>query len=91
MVSEHDILFYLPCGHLTNSDSPLYVFISSSISVSLTPSLCPTLSDFVMFKISTNAPAARVEMKERALTLSTRTRVAVSPVTREHTARQVSQ
>ena len=37
-----------------------------------------------------NAAAVIVKMERRALTLSTRTRVAVSPVTRERTARQVN-
>ena len=37
-----------------------------------------------------NAPAVIVKMERRALTLSTRTRVAVSPVTMERTARQVN-
>ena len=43
-----------------------------------------------VFQISTNAPAVLVEMDQRALTLSTRTLVSVSPVTRERTAREVS-
>ena len=37
-----------------------------------------------------NAPAVLVEMEQDALTLSTRTPVAVSPVTREDTASLVS-
>ena len=38
-----------------------------------------------------NAPAFLVKMQGRALMLSTRTRVAVSQVTRERNVRQVSQ
>ena len=37
-----------------------------------------------------NAAAVLVKMQGRALTLSTRTRVSVSQVTRERSARQVS-
>ena len=39
------VLFEHICGHLNNSPSPLNVFISTSIIVSLPPPLCPTLSN----------------------------------------------
>ena len=66
----------------------MYSFRPPLLYLSLRPFV--QLSRMLMFQISTNAPAVLVEMRQHALTLSTRTRVAVSLVSREHTANLVS-
>ena len=66
----------------------MYLFRPPLLYLSIEPHI--HLSRILMFQISMNAAAVLEKLEQRVLTLSTRTRVAVSPVTWERTASRVS-